>query len=431
MSKNKRLNDTAWENIFTEYKILDELNKHNFFIINASAINKFRESRLMAKFDYYRTLPEIFKKNSLSILPTSKGNYIIGSFDAYFEIDFPKSDAIKHIRPYIELQSIDFDKINNEATAINCAYIYNILADFTGEEDLLPTACGRMSSGSFDFLINNQKDKAKTFTINVDRSQVEIDGGFESPNCFVLVEAKNTISDDLLIRQLYYPYRLWNDKITKELKLVFMVYSNGIYNLFEYAFNDPWNYNSIILVKSKRYSLMPYEINLDDIENLLKKTQMSPEPNCPFPQANSFERVINLCELLNDNVTLNHEEITTKYDFDKRQTDYYANAGMYLGLIKKIRNHKTVEFTLTEAGKKLFEISYRERQLKFAESILRHSAFRKALELYLACFEPPTSKQVENIIKSENIVNVTSDNTYYRRASTIKQWVDWILSLIN
>lgn len=51
------------------------------------------------------------------------------------------------------------------------------------------------------------------------------------------------------------------------------------------------------------------------------------EPEVPFPQANFFDRVINLCELLKQKSTLTKEEITQNYDFDARQTDYYSNAG--------------------------------------------------------------------------------------------------------
>ena len=59
-----------------------------------------------------------------------------------------------------------------------------------------------------------------------------------------------------------------------------------------------------------------------------------PEPNnIPFPQANSFERIINLCEILYENNTLSRDEITYRYDFDSRQTNYYTDAGRYLGLI--------------------------------------------------------------------------------------------------
>ena len=37
----------------------------------------------------------------------------------------------------------------------------------------------------------------------------------------MIVEAKNATVDDFLVRQLYYPYRLWQAKTYKEVKPVF------------------------------------------------------------------------------------------------------------------------------------------------------------------------------------------------------------------
>ena len=51
-------------------------------------------------------------------------------------------------------------------------------------------------------------------------SQVEIDGGISKEKyALALLEAKNSISEDFLIRQLYYPFRLWNKKYPKKLNL--------------------------------------------------------------------------------------------------------------------------------------------------------------------------------------------------------------------
>ena len=109
--------------------------------------------------------------------------------------------------------------------AINCAYVSGILADFIEDNNLLPTVSGRMSSNTFSFNINNTKLKLPV-SVKVANSQVEIDGGYEGLNCLSLIEAKNSISDDFLIRQSCYPYRLWQSKIDKNVKPIFMIYSN-------------------------------------------------------------------------------------------------------------------------------------------------------------------------------------------------------------
>src|SRR5690606_9488488 len=103
-----------------------------------------------------------------------------------------------------------------------------IIADFTEDEKLLPTISGRMSSEDFSFKIRNVINN-EWVPICVSNSQIEIDGGYEGLKSFIIIEAKNSISDDFLIRQLYYPYRLWKKRLQKPVRPVFLTYSNGIF----------------------------------------------------------------------------------------------------------------------------------------------------------------------------------------------------------
>jgi hypothetical protein len=84
--KAKNKNDIAWEALFEKYSILEKINEIGYFEIESNSINEFRESRLMAKFDHYHTLPKIFKQHKLSILPISRNKYIIGRFDTYLNV---------------------------------------------------------------------------------------------------------------------------------------------------------------------------------------------------------------------------------------------------------------------------------------------------------------------------------------------------------
>ncbi|WP_353169344.1 hypothetical protein [Flavobacterium sp.] len=196
MSKSK--NDIAWEKIFEKYKIIDNVLNNGHSIISSTNINEFREARLMTKFDHKSQLPKLFAENNLSILPTSRGGYVIGTFETFS--DFNIDDvAITPIEFPTFLESLDYRDITSEATAINCAFVSKILHDFTEEDSLLPTVSGRMSSSSFDFNINSGNG---LFNVNVGNSQIEIDGGYEGDNSLNLIEAKNYISDDFLVRQL-------------------------------------------------------------------------------------------------------------------------------------------------------------------------------------------------------------------------------------
>lgn len=424
---NKSKNDIAWEKIFEKYHILDRLANNERVSISSIDINQFREARLMTKFDHRSQLPKLFVDHKLSILPTSRGTYEIGTFETFY--DFNKEDIeITTIDFPTFLESIDYKDITSESIAINCAFVSKILHDFTGEENLLPTVCGRMSSSLFDFTINSGKN---SFKINVENSQIEIDGGYEGDNSLNLIEAKNYISDDFLIRQLYYPYRLWSNKITKRVRPIFLTYSNGIFHLREYEFTTPNLYNSIRLLQHKKYAVQEGTINIENIQNILNDIQIVIELELPFPQADSFERVINLCELLKQRGFISKDDITQNYDFDHRQTDYYSNAAKYLGLIETIRENQQIGCTLTQDGFRIFNLPIVERQLEFVKLILSHTVFQNTLKLYFDKGNAPTKDEVVEIMKNAKLYNIDSDQTYKRRASTIISWINWILGLIE
>ncbi|OYT12887.1 MAG: transcriptional regulator, partial [Bacteroidetes bacterium 4572_114] len=155
------------------------------------------------------------------------------------------------------------------------------------------------------------------------------------------------------------------------------------------------------------------------------------EPSIPFPQSDSFERVINLCELLNENSLLNREDLTDNYDFNVRQTNYYTDAGRYLGLIDKSRENGEVSYFLSEKGQNLFGLSIIERQLKLIELILSHFVFNKVLKLYFKKAEAPNSHEIVQLMKESNLYNINSDITFYRRSSTILSWINWVLEQVE
>ena len=56
-----------WIEIFNDYDVLNKIEKDGFFKILSTEIKKYKEPRLMAKFDYSKQLPQIFKDNGLGI----------------------------------------------------------------------------------------------------------------------------------------------------------------------------------------------------------------------------------------------------------------------------------------------------------------------------------------------------------------------------
>ena len=424
MSKSK--NDLAWEKIFEKHKILNKILNDGHIEITATKINEFREARLMTKFDHKSQLPKLFADNKLSILPTSRGGYVIGEFETFCDFNTDEIEVSPIEFPTF-LESLDYRDITSEATAINCAFVSKILHNFTEEENLLPTVSGRMSSSSFNFGINSPKG---LFNVIVGNSQVEIDGGYEGDNSLNLIEAKNYISDDFLVRQLYYPFKLWSGKIQKQVRPIFLTYSNGVFHLREYAFSNVNHYNSLVLVRHRKYVVQEGSFNLEALVQIIDTTKAVKEPEIPFPQADSFERIINLCELLKQKEFISKEDITQNYDFDGRQTDYYSNAGKYLGLIDIGRDPLTGQTGcfLTTKGKQVFNLNLIDRQKEFVRLIVSHKAFKETLKLYLDNGEMPEKGIIVEIMKRCKLYNISSDSTYFRRASTIIGWTNWIIN---
>ncbi len=418
-------NNEAWEKLFEKYKILDKIKENGRFIISADQIKEFREPRLMTKFDHKINLPTLFEENNLSILPISRGDYIISSFSAYHPFE-ELSEEIEKVSIPAYVQSLMPQFLVSESIALNCANACGILNDFLEDEALVPTVNGRMSSGELYFNIDSAVGKQHIF---VNNSQIEIDAAYEGVHYLSLFEAKRDLADDFLIRQLYYPFRVWSRRVTKTVKPIFLIFSNGSFHLYQYRFEDPNDYSSLKLIKQKNYTIAT-EINVADIANLLTVIPIVKESAISFPQADRFSRVVNLMELLKEK-ELTKQEITSKYSFDERQTNYYTDAGRYLEFIEKEHREGSIVFHLTMQGLHVMELGYRERQIALATQILKHKVFNETLRLHLQYGEMPERKKIVQIMKEANLYNVGSESTYDRRASTVIGWVNWILGIID
>lgn len=417
----QRIADREWERIFKDFSVINKIKNEGHFIISSKDIKKYKETRLMTKFDTSFDLPQCFKKEKIGILPLSRQNFILANFDLYHKLNLKETDETKLIR--VSKRQLDFyetietDNITSEAKALNVAFAAGIIEDFTQDKRSIKSVSGRMTSGSFEFKINQS-------IVNVEGSQIEIDAGFEGEQFFSIIEAKNKKPDDFLIRQLYYPYRLWKSKISKKIKNIFLTYENNIFTFYEYDFLDVYNYNSIYFIKKKSYSFTD-KISEQEIIHILKDTEVLKEPEIPFPQANDFNKVIGVCESLRNTKDIDKFAISNKYGMHERQGDYYLNAARYLRLVIKEKN----KYIVSEEVKKIFTYSAEQKQLFFVERIFEHKIFRETYLKFLENGRKIDTQTIVNIMKMNYCHNINKEDTYYRRAETIRAWILWILSL--
>lgn len=249
-------NNNSWAKIFKDNKIL----QHDFktpFYLSAKDIKKSvqdfkgiaeKEVRILCKMDTRESVPEVMKENGLVLLPVKNGQYVIVKGEGYIDIPEIKSKA--------EMYStkLDFDletaKIgNSEMQHLDFAYASSLIRTFMDDTSLVLTIRGRKYTPEFSYKIGNH-------TIETKGVQTEVDAGYEGKNKIVLIEAKNSTTKNTIIRQLYYPYRQWAEHTKKEVFLLFFEKRVDEYLIWQYKFSDKNNYNSIKLVKSKKYKII-------------------------------------------------------------------------------------------------------------------------------------------------------------------------------
>lgn len=419
----------AWTELIKKYNIENVVKRKGYFQINSKQIKEYKEPRLMAKWDSSDCLPKVLQDKHLNILPESRSSYVMGDFLLYQEIPELKEHVRKMVHVDLpEYESIDIHHVHSEANAIHVMTLTGILDDFLQVERNVATFSGRMGTGNFDFYVDTFHGAKQN--IHVNKAQCEIDGGFENDDSVVIIEAKNVVHRDFHIRQLYYPYRLWKEKVKKPIRLVFSVYSNMIYRLFEYRFDELENYSSISLVKSKNYSLQDTTITQEDLLNVRRDTEITENDDkdkrkVSFPQANVMEKVISLMENLYHN-PMTKQQIAELMNFDERQSDYYYNAGCYLELFQKAENN---DRELTRLGERVFKMNYKERQLQIVSLILKHKIFADFFDSIINTGSLPNKKEIEERMIALNICN--NCDTLSRRANSVLGWLKWIFNLTN
>jgi hypothetical protein len=413
--KKKYKTEDAWKLLFEKHQILEAIEQNGYFEISADQIRKFREPRLMTKFDHSDSRPKIFKKNKLSILPIDNGLYVIGKFNLYKSIPKDTDDStptVLNIPNYLE--SIDPENIYSESNALNVALLSGMIEDLIGE-DLFETISGRMRSTGFTFSVKGNKEN---HSIDVKRPQIEVDGGYEGKNKIVVIEAKNSHPKDFIIRQLYYPYRFWKMKVHKDVVPVFFTYKNGKYTFYIYKFMNDSDYNSIKLVETKTYVI---EYQDKDILKF-KDIAIVEEPDVPFPQADTFNRVKEVMTAITNGATKTIA-LAELYEIAPRQGNYYMAAAKYLGLVEKKK-----DYDLTDLGSKIFDSDFKKKNYYLTKLILSHGPFNSAYKYYMINGIIPPKEIVINYMRDFNIDMNYNDNVLDRRAMTIRGWIRWIIN---
>jgi hypothetical protein len=253
------MSDRGWEAIFNAYGI----HEHDFevspFLLTAQQIkqatailpnasNKDYEPRILCYQDNRERRPRIFKERSLFILPITNGKYAILKGEGYVDIP-PITQQEKVYRSQLDFV-LDTTKVgDSEMQHLDYAYASSLIRTFMADSSLVLTIRGRKYTPSFAFQVAGH-------TLNIQSVQTEVDAGYEGRHQLVLVEAKNTKSENTIIKQLYYPYRQWSLSTQKTVSMLFFQKRQSEYSFWQFAFADPENYDSIQLVNTAKFVIL-------------------------------------------------------------------------------------------------------------------------------------------------------------------------------
>jgi hypothetical protein len=250
------MNHKPWRSIFDAYNI----DEHNFdnspFILTAEQIKRAtshftstteREVRVLAKQDKREDRPDVFREQDLFILPIKNGTYALIKGDGYVNIpDIQGNAKTYNSKLDFELETSLIG--NSEMQHLDFAYASSLIRTFLGDDSLVLTIRGRKYTPKFEFYVGKH-------LITTESVQTEVDAGFEGRNQVVLIEAKNSKSTNTIIRQLYYPFRQWQEHTKKQVNILFFEKRKQEYLLWQFGFKDVMNYNSIELLRSAKFEI--------------------------------------------------------------------------------------------------------------------------------------------------------------------------------
>jgi len=351
----------------------------------------------------------------ITILPVSNGQYALLSGDGYCQI--PEPDQIECYDPnkIRDFQTLNWKTgLRSEPQVIDTLFCSSALRSFIGDEDLTLTVRGRLRAKPFSYAFTTQRHGEKELAVN--GVQIEIDSGYEGDS-IAIVEAKFGATTDIIVRQLFYPYRhMLESGVSKNLHLVYLVYSNKVFSLYEVGFENPHQYHSCKILRQKHYTLEALK-KIPSFADVVGRARKSQAGDAPFPQADDLSKIIDVVELLLP-TPLSKDEIAERFEVDSRQGDYYGNAAVWLGFADKSHGG----FGLTPRGVSLAQMNRVDRIIALAETVASMPVFAEASRAEARGNKMGPDEIARLIAKNTSLGGTTPP----RRASTVRSWIDWL-----
>ena len=419
--KNKSENDFAWEKILDELisagrEIGKEVDRKGHCDIESKTIKKHREPRLACKIDYRQNTPGPLKKENLSVLAIRNGCYRLARTDPFININQKQcrdSRSPDHFLLPSHIEVLTPRKISSESKALDAAFVSGMLNDVAGD-GLSPVLRGREFCERIDFsLPDKEADRAVSYEI--EKVQLEVDGGYEGQTGIHLFEAKLALSDNMNLRQLLYPQlhygKLFEGK--KEVKTYVMFYEQG--RGYFHFFRFRTEYDELHFSDYRRCALEEedsFNCSWDD----LRAVRVHPSKTghgAPFPQADRIDKVFALFLRLSEEEPLTKEKLFSAYNIVPRQYDYYLNALRWMGLAEDVSDSKDTKYRLTLEGTRIAKKTEKGVFCEMAKIVFSNDLCNR--------FVLNSDPEIPKAIRNRNGLG-GSGSTFRRRMQTIRSW---------
>jgi hypothetical protein len=390
--------ESAWEELFKKFRILEHVDESGCFDISAHSINNIGgpDARLMAK----------IAENKVAMLAIKNGEYRIGKFDPFFSISESYDGRVDTVCFPKDIITLDPTCINTESAALDIATVTGMLDSVFGEKVNL-TIRGRTRAGAnFDFRLGS-------VSFPVTGVQVEVDGGYEGPTSVSLVEAKIGGKSNLAIRQFLYAQRCWEKLVSKykAVRSYLFLYQEPYFRFIpvicsgDVVVADGQNERTFRIAEEGKFDLARIRVEGDESQVDL---------SVPFPQADDFGRVLAMLSVIAGQGRVRKPDLALEFDITGRQIDYYFAVLRWLKLCSEHED----EIELTHRGREISQMSHIDRMFALATIIFSEPVFYQALHTGSLDSASPAWCRWQ-----------LSDSTKHRRGQTVAKWVNYFRSI--
>jgi len=430
MAKTETSKSFVWRTILSQPDYQNELVRRGYFEISSKELNAFSrpldgpDARILVKFDSRRQIPRSLDEAGLFPITISKATFAVGDFQVFSELPPVEEGDLRVIRFESPHDALNTQTVTSESVALLLALSSGLLTEYVGNE-LELSFFGKVVMGAFDFSVRRGSGDSVEFSAS--NTQIEIDAIFENATEMLVMEAKIGRPSDFNIRQLYFPFRHYQNRTKKTIRPILMIYSKGVFEFIEYRFTDIYDMSSFEIIGTRVFAVLAPDSNLQRLREIaLAPAHFSPSESTTFPQANDFYKVIELVKF-SKRKTVTSEQIRRHLGVVERQVNYYIQAAAYLGLVEKT----TDGVRATALARDLLSAKARERDFELASLLVQIPTIGKCFLFAIENGRLPSIEEAAVELADQKDLMGINDTTKRRRLSTAISWTKWILSRVG